>query len=227
LRILVVEDEKKIAAAVSHWLMAEGHVVEISENGSDAFQRVLNDTFDLVVLDVMLPGRDGLEVLAGLRHRGLCTPVLMLTAKDALEDRVEGLDRGADDYLVKPFAASELVARVRALLRRSHLPSSVLFTCADLCLDRMTREVTRAGQRVDLAPREYELLECLMRYQGHPVSRETIGREVWKELRRATPLDNVIDVHVMRLRKKVDADYATRLIHTVRGVGFLLQDGEP
>ncbi len=227
MRILVVEDERKISAAVARWLTAEGHDVDVSETGSDGLRRAGTEAFDLVVLDIMLPGRDGLSVLAALRARGSRTPVLVLTAKDALEDRVEGLDRGADDYLVKPFAFPELVARVRALLRRSRAAPLVQLACADLRLDRITREVTRGGTRVDLAPREYDLLECLMRYQGCPVSRDTISREVWKEPRRVTPLDNVIDVHVMRLRKKVDADRSPRLIHTIRGLGFLLQECEP
>jgi two-component system copper resistance phosphate regulon response regulator CusR len=181
----------------------------------------------LVVLDLMLPGRSGLEILRALRQRQLQTPVLILTARDGIEDRVAGLDLGADDYLVKPFALPELLARVRALMRRGR-PSDVLrLKAADLELDLVARRASRAERRLDLTVREFELLEFLLRHQGHLVSREMLAREVWREPRRATPLDNVIDVQMARLRKKVDVDGGPRLIHTVRGVGFVLQESEP
>jgi DNA-binding response OmpR family regulator len=174
----------------------------------------------------MLPGRDGLEVLSTLRRKGLLTPVLVLTARDAVEDRVEGLDRGADDYVVKPFAFPELLARVRALVRRSRGDQLLRLTVADLSIDVSTREVTRAGERIDLTTREYELLEYLVRHKGTLVSREMLARDVWEETERGTPLDNVIDVHMTRLRHKIDHGHGVRLLHTVRGVGFLVREGE-
>jgi len=175
---------------------------------------------------LMLPGRNGLEILRTLRQRHIETPVLILTARDGIDDRVLGLDLGADDYLVKPFALAELLARIRALLRRGR-PSEVLrLKAADLELDLVTRRAARGDRVLDLTPREFEVLEYLLRHQGHLVSREMLAHEVWREPRRATPIDNVIDVQMTRLRKKVDADGA-RLIHTVRGVGFVLREGEP
>jgi DNA-binding response OmpR family regulator len=175
----------------------------------------------------MLPGRSGLEILQALRQRRIETPVLILTARDGVDDRVLGLDLGADDYLVKPFALPELLARIRALLRRGR-PSDVFrLKVGDLELDLVARRVVRAETLIDLTVREFELLEYLLRHQGHLVSREMLARDVWKEPRRATPLDNVIDVQMARLRRKVDPDGAARLIHTVRGVGFVMREGEP
>jgi DNA-binding response OmpR family regulator len=226
-RVLVVEDERKLADVLAAALRAEHYDVAVAANGEDGFFRANAEAFDLVVLDLMLPGRSGLEVLRALRQRQLQTPVLILTARDGVEDRVTGLDFGADDYLVKPFALSELLARIRALLRRGR-PSDVLrLKAADLELDVVARRAVRADRRLDLTVREFELLEYLLRHQGHLVSREMLAREVWREPRRATPLDNVIDVQMARLRKKVDTDGAPRLIHTVRGVGFVLREGEP
>jgi DNA-binding response OmpR family regulator len=175
----------------------------------------------------MLPGRSGLEILQALRHRRIPTPVLILTARDGVEDRVLGLDLGADDYLVKPFALPELLARVRALVRRGRPAQVPRLAAADLELDLVTRQAVRGGRLLDLTVREFELLEYLLRHQGHLVSREMLAREVWREPRRATPLDNVIDVQMTRLRRKVDAEGTARLIHTVRGVGFVLREGEP
>jgi DNA-binding response OmpR family regulator len=154
-------------------------------------------------------------------------PVLVLTARDTIQDRVAGLDSGADDYLVKPFAFAELLARIRALVRRGRAAEAPKLGAADLDMDLITRRVTRAGRPVELTVREFELLEYLLRHQGQVVSRDTLARDVWKETARSTPLDNVIDVHIARLRRKVDADYPARLIHTVRGVGFMLREGEP
>jgi two-component system, OmpR family, copper resistance phosphate regulon response regulator CusR len=175
----------------------------------------------------MLPGRAGLEILAACRRRGLLTPVLILTARDAIEDRVLGLDGGADDYMVKPFAFAELLARVRALLRRGRPDQILRLKALDLEMDLVTRTVTRARQGLDLTSREFELLEYLLRHQNQIVSREMLARDVWKETSRATPIDNVVDVHITRLRKKVDREFSTKLIHTVRGVGFTLRPGEP
>jgi DNA-binding response OmpR family regulator len=179
----------------------------------------------LVILDVMLPGRSGIEILSAMRKHGLKTPVLMLTARDAIEDRVRGLDTGADDYLVKPFAFPELLARIRALSRRGSPESSAgRLRIADLELDVIGRSVARAGQTLDLTAREFELLEYLVRHQGHVVSREMLTRDVWKEPGRHTPLDNVIDVHVARLRRKVDDQFPQKLVQTVRGVGFVVRE---
>ncbi|HJZ70500.1 MAG TPA: response regulator transcription factor [Vicinamibacterales bacterium] len=227
MRILVVEDERKIAGILASALEGEHYEVAVAPTGEDGFYRANAEAFDLVILDLMLPGRSGLEILQTLRQRRVETPVLILTARDGVDDRVLGLDLGADDYLVKPFALPELLARVRALLRRGR-PSEVFrLKAADLELDLVARRANRSDRLLDLTAREFELLEYLLRHQGHLVSREMLAREVWREPRRATPLDNVIDVQIARLRKKVDTEGAARLIHTVRGVGFILREGEP
>jgi two-component system copper resistance phosphate regulon response regulator CusR len=226
-RVLVVEDERKLAQVLSSALQAEHYDVVVAATGEDGFYRANAEQFDLVVLDLMLPGRSGLEILQTLRQRHVETPVLILTARDGVEDRVLGLDLGADDYLVKPFALPELLARIRALLRRGR-PSEVFrLKAADLEVDLVARRVVRGDRSIDLTGREFDLLEYLLRHQGHLVSREMLARDVWKEPRRATPLDNVIDVQMTRLRRKVDLEGAPRLIHTVRGVGFVLREGEP
>ena len=227
MRILVVEDEQKVADALREGLEDERYDVVVERTGEGAFFRVNTETFDVVLLDLTLPGRDGLEILRALRQRRMETPVLVLTARDSLEDRVTGLDAGADDYLVKPFAFAELLARIRALVRRGRVADAPRLAVGDLEMDLVTRKVLRGGRTVDLTVREFELLEFLMRYQGQVVSRETLARDVWKETARTTPLDNVIDVHIARLRRKVDLEPAVKLIHTVRGVGFMLREGEP
>ncbi|HUA21281.1 MAG TPA: response regulator transcription factor [Bryobacteraceae bacterium] len=224
MRILVVEDEPKLGRAVEEGLKAAQHQVTLVQTGEEGFYLVQTESFDLVILDVMLPGRNGLEILQTMRRHGVRTPVLILTARDAVEDRVLGLDTGADDYLVKPFAFPELLARVRALSRRALPESSAKLQIADLELDVEGRSVTRSGQALDLTAREFELLEYLMRRRGHVVSREMLTREVWKESGRHTPLDNVIDVLVARLRRKVDDHFAQKLVHTVRGVGFVVRE---
>ena len=227
MRVLIVEDERKLAQILVAALAAEHYDVVVARTGEDGFFRANAEAFDLVVLDVMLPGRSGLEILRTLRQRHIDTPVLMVTARDGVDDRVLGLDLGADDYLVKPFAIPELLARIRALLRRGR-PSDVFrLKAADLELDLVTRRAVRGERLLELTTREFELLEYLLRHQGHLVSREMLAREVWKEPRRATPLDNVIDVQMTRLRRKVDVEGDARLLHTVRGVGFVLREGEP
>jgi len=225
-RVLVVEDEPKVARALREGLAGEGYDVVVALTGEDGFFRASSEPFDLLILDRMLPGREGLEVLRTLRQKGHLTPVLVLTARDAVEDRVAGLDAGADDYMVKPFAFTELLARVRALVRRGRGDQLLRLAVADLALDVPSRRVTRSDIEIDLTPREYELLEYLVRHRGTIVSREMLARDVWKEPERGTPLDNVIDVHVTRLRKKVDQGFAGKLIHTVRGVGFLVRENE-
>jgi len=227
MRILVVEDESKVADALREGLEDERYDVVVERTGEAAFFRVNTETFDVVLLDLTLPGRDGLEILRALRQRRMETPVLVLTARYSLEDRVTGLDAGADDYLVKPFAFAELLARIRALVRRGRVADAPKLGVGDLEMDLVTRKVLRTGKPVDLTVREFELLEFLMRYQGQVVSRETLARDVWKETARTTPLDNVIDVHIARLRRKVDLEHNVKLIHTVRGVGFMLREGEP
>jgi DNA-binding response OmpR family regulator len=225
-RILVVEDERKLAQALSSALQAERYEVEIAPTGEDGFFRANAEMFDLVLLDLMLPGRNGLEILQTLRKRQVQTPVLILTARDGVDDRVLGPDLGADDYLVKPFALPELLARVRALMRRGR-PADPRLKAADLELDPVARRVTRSGRLLDLTTREFELVEYFLRHEGHVVSREMLAHDVWKEPRRATPIDNVIDVQMARLRRKIDLEGHQRLIHTVRGVGFVLREGEP
>ena len=227
MRILVVEDEQKVANALREGLEDERYDVVVERTGESAFFRLTTESFDLVLLDLGLPGRDGLQVLTTLRGKGIKTPVLVVTARDTLQDRVAGLDSGADDYLVKPFAFAELLARIRALLRRGRATESPRLTVGDLSMDLITRKVMRGSGGVDLTVREFELLEYLMRFEGQVVSRESLARDVWKETSRTTPLDNVIDVHIARLRRKVDLDRPVRLIHTVRGVGFMLREGEP
>ena len=226
-RVLIVEDERKLAQVLSSALQADHYEVVVAATGEDGFYRANAERFDLVLLDLMLPGRGGLEILQTLRQRHVDTPVLILTARDGVDDRVLGLDLGADDYLVKPFALPELLARIRALLRRGR-PSDVFrLKVADLEMDLVARRVVRGDRAVDLTGREFDLLEYLLRHQGHLVSREMLARDVWKEPRRATPLDNVIDVQMTRLRRKVDSEGFARLIHTVRGVGFVVREGEP
>jgi two-component system, OmpR family, copper resistance phosphate regulon response regulator CusR len=226
-RILVVEDELKVANALREGLQGERYDVVVERTGESAFFRVTTEPFDAILLDLTLPGRDGLEILKAMRDRGIKTPVLALTARDSLQDRVLGLDTGADDYMVKPFAFAEVVARIRALVRRGRAAEIPRLSVADLELDLITRKVSRRGVLVDLTAREFELLEYLLRHQGQVVSRESLARDVWKETSRTTPLDNVIDVHIARLRRKIDTEQVEKLIHTVRGVGFMLHEGEP
>jgi two-component system, OmpR family, copper resistance phosphate regulon response regulator CusR len=226
-RVLIVEDERKLAQVLVNALESEHYDVVTAATGDDGLTRATIEAFDVIVLDLMLPGRGGLDILKTLRQRHIHTPVLILTARDGVDDRVLGLDCGADDYLVKPFALSELLARLRALLRRGRAPDVLFLNAADLELDLATRRVVRAERLLDLTTREFELLEYLLRHEGRLVSREMLARDVWKEPRRATPLDNVIDVQMTRLRRKVDGEDRARLIHTVRGVGFVLREGEP
>jgi two-component system copper resistance phosphate regulon response regulator CusR len=223
MRLLVVEDEPKVAAALRDVLAAEAYDVQLALTGDEGFLRASDEHFDAIVLDIMLPHRDGLDVLRSLRGRGDLTPVLILTARDTVDDRVLGLDSGADDYLIKPFAFTELVARIRALLRRGRAVELPHLHIADLDIDLRTRRVLRGSVPLDLTTREFELLEYLVRHQGQPVSRDMLARDVWREAHRAA-LDNVIDVHIARLRKKVDAEFGARLIHTVRGVGFMCRE---
>jgi len=225
-RILIIEDDSKVAHAVRDGLSAEGYDAAVAGTGDDGLALAREAPFDLVVLDLMLPGRTGLDVLSELRRGGDATPVLVLTARDTVADRVSGLDAGADDYLVKPFAFAELLARVRALLRRGRPEAPARLRIADLEIDHAARRATRSGRILPLTAREFTLLEYLVQHQGEVVSRDQIAREVWREPARGTPLDNVIDVHIMRLRRKVDSGPGARVIHTVRGVGFVVRGEE-
>ena len=224
MRILVIEDETKLANAIKEGLEADDYAVVLAHTGEEGFYLMCQKDIDLAILDVMLPGRNGFEILNSLRELGIQTPVLLLTARDAVEDRVHGLDAGADDYLVKPFAFPELLARVRALLRRGSPAPPSKARVADLEIDTTRRSITRAGNRIELTAKEYDILEYLFIHRGRIVSREMLARDVWKEAGRQTPLDNVIDVHVTHLRKKIDDSYSQKLLHTVRGLGFVLRE---
>ncbi len=223
MQILLIEDEQKLAGALREGLSAEGYNVRVARSGEEGFYQIHADPVDLIILDVMLPGRSGLEILKTMRESGIRTPVLMLTARDTTEDRVRGLDTGADDYLVKPFAYNELVARIRALLRRGVPDLGARLAVSDLEMDVIRHVVTRSGKALDLTAREFEILKYLLQNQGKVVSREMLSRDVWKEISRHTPLDNVIDVHIARLRRKIDQQFKIKLLQTVRGVGFTLR----
>jgi two-component system copper resistance phosphate regulon response regulator CusR len=223
MRILVVEDERKVAKFIRQGLEEEGHAVEVAGDGTTALDLLVGGPpYDLVVLDLMLPGTDGLTVLRTLRERSIETPVLVLTARDALPDRVRGLDLGADDYLTKPFAFEEFLARVRALLRRATARRDPLLRVADLTLDPATRAVTRGRRRIGLTTREHALLEYFMRNAGRVLTRPMIAEHVWGL--DFDPESNIIDVYVGYLRRKIDADGEPRLLQTVRGAGYTLKD---
>jgi DNA-binding response OmpR family regulator len=224
MQILIVEDESKLAYALQQGLAEEGYAAAVALSGEDALHWLERNTPDLMLLDVMLSKRNGLSVLREFRRDGFETPVLLLTALDSVEDRVLGLDAGADDYLVKPFAFPELLARVRALLRRTNVTPQSALDLADLHMNLTGRSVTRRGFPLELTSREFDLLEYLMVNRGRVVSREMLTRDVWKETLRYTSLDNVIDVQIARLRRKIDDPYETKLLHTVRGIGFVLRE---
>ena len=222
MRILIIEDEKKVANALREGLEAEHYEVTTATTGEEGFYLASQGSFDVLLLDLMLPRRDGIDVLATLRKCGVQTPVLVLTARDAVEDRVIGLDQGADDYLTKPFAFSELLARIRALLRRGRMDQVLKLQHEDLEMDLVTHKVSRGPQTLELTAKEFELLEYLLRHSGTVVSREMLARDVWRATARATPLDNVIDVTIARLRRKIDDRHDKKLLNTARGVGYIL-----
>jgi heavy metal response regulator len=224
MHILVIEDEAKVASFIRRGLEAEHYSVDITLDGDAGLIQVFDQDYDLIILDVMLPKRDGLSVLQEMRRHKLRVPVLMLTARDTVADKVEGLDRGADDYLTKPFAFEELLARIRALLRRGSQTQAAVLTLADLRLDPVSREITRAGKRIELTAKEFALLEFFLHQPGRVLSRAVIAQHVW-----GVDFDtftNVIDVYVNYVRKKIDADFSPKLIHTVRGVGYVLKEAE-
>jgi two-component system copper resistance phosphate regulon response regulator CusR len=221
-RLLVVEDQKKLLDSLKRGLDAEGYDVVTASTGDEALASAASAAVDAIVLDLLLPGRDGMDVLRELRRKGFRQPILILTARDAVEDRVQGLDEGANDYLVKPFAFAELLARLRAVLRRGPPGPEVLLRAADLEMDLLTRRVTRSGTELELTGREFELLEYLVRHKNEIVTRDMIARDVWKET--TGVMTRVIDVYMSALRKKIE--HATRrpLIHTERGIGYALRD---
>jgi len=222
MRILVVEDNKKTAAFISKALKAEGFAVDMLHDGDEALSAIATTPFDVVVLDIMLPGRDGLSVVRQLRARNNKTPVLLLSARGETNERVEGLNAGADDYLAKPFALEELIARVRALLRRGSETKSTTLRVADLTLDVATRTARRGGKTIELTSREYCLLELLMRSAGRICGRMVILEKVWDY--NFDPGSNIIDVYIARLREKIDADSKVKLLHSVRGVGYVMKE---
>ena len=224
MRILLVEDERRIADFIRKGLSECGYAVDVASDGEEALDWPEVAEFDIIILDVMLPVRDGIEVCRELRRRRVQTPILMLTARDAVEDRVRGLDSGADDYLVKPFAFAELLARLRALARREPSVSGTRLQAGDLTLDTATREVSRQDQSIALTSKEYALLEYLMRHPNQVLTRTMIAEHVWNyDFDNAT---NVIDVHIRNLRRKIDDPFPRKLIHTVRGAGYRLSDRE-
>jgi DNA-binding response OmpR family regulator len=224
MRLLLVEDDKKAARVLSRGFAEEGFVVDVAHSGEMGDELARSTGYDVIVLDWLLPGKDGLAVCRDLRGQGVRTPILMLTARDSLPDRVSGLDSGADDYLTKPFAFEELLARLRALLRRSELTRPTVLRIADLTLDPVTHRVTRGASEVALTPKEYAILETLMRHAGQVVSRTRIGESVWED--DPDDLTNLVDVHVSHLRRKIDGPGLPPLIHTIRARGFRLDGAE-
>ncbi len=222
MRVLVVEDEKKTASFIRKALQSEGFAVDVLHTGDAVLMAVETTPFDVIVLDIMLPGRDGLSIVRQLRERKVATPVILLTARGDVSERVEGLNAGADDYLSKPFALAELIARVRAVSRRVTSSRAVVLRVGDLTLDTITRQVRRGEKTIDLATREYRLLEYLMRSAGRICGRMSIVEKVWDY--DFDPGTNLVDVYIMRLREKIDVDFEPKLLHTVRGIGYVLKD---
>ena len=225
MKVLVVEDELKMASLLLRGFRNNGHAADVTRTGEDAVWMAVATHYDAIVLDVMLPGIDGFETLAALRRQGRWTPVLMLTARDAVEDRIAGLDVGADDYLTKPFSFDEFLARVRALLRRGAAATAPILAVTDLTLDPATREVRRGGRRITLTAREYALLEYFLRNPGRVLTRPMLAEHVWGL--DFDPESNIVDVYVGYLRRKIDGPGELKLLHTVRGAGYVLRTEEP
>ena len=223
MRILVVEDEPDLKEITAKRLKAEGYGVDTCDNGKDAQYYIEHTPYDLILLDVMLPGADGITVLKNIRKKGMKTPVLLLTARDSIEDRITGLDNGADDYLTKPFAFDELLARIRVILRRRSNEASNRLVLGDLIMDLATHQVTRAGTEISLSAKEYAILEYMMHNKGMVLSRSRIEEHVWNYDFEGG--SNVVDVYMRYLRKKIDAPFEKKLIHTVRGSGYVIKEG--
>jgi DNA-binding response OmpR family regulator len=223
MKILLVEDEKKVANLIKKGFEEEGLMVDIAEDGEVALQKIGVNNYDLIILDIMLPGKDGIEVLKEIRSKGILKPIMMLTAKDSTTDKVMGLDAGADDYITKPFVFEELLARVRALLRRGQaIEKAQPIQIHDLVIDPVTRKVTRAGKEIELTSKEYGLLEYMARNKNRILTRTMIAENVWDY--QFDSLTNIIDVYINYLRKKIDKDHPKKLIHTVRGVGYMIKE---
>jgi heavy metal response regulator len=220
-RILIVEDEKKVAGFIKKGLEEETYAVDVAYDGEEGFHLAAMNEYDMIILDLMLPKMDGLEVLTQLRDKKVSTPILLLTAKDAVEDKVAGLNKGADDYLTKPFAFSELLARIRSLLRRGQVETQTELKVGDLCLDMVSHKVSREGEEIELTGKEYSLLEYFMRNEGKVLTRTMIAEHVWDY--NFDTFTNVIDVYVNHLRKKIDKKYPAKLLHTLRGVGYVMR----
>ena len=221
MRILIVEDEKKVAGFIKKGLEEETYAVDVAYDGEEGFHLAAMNQYDMIILDWMLPKMDGLEVLGRLRDKKVSTPILLLTAKDEVDDKVAGLNRGADDYLTKPFAFSELLARIRSLLRRGQAETQTELKVGDLILDMVSHKVSRDGEEIELTGKEYSLLEYFMRNEGKVLTRTMIAEHVWDY--NFDTFTNVIDVYVNHLRKKIDKKYPAKLLHTLRGVGYVMR----
>ena len=226
MRVLIIEDEPELRAQIAETLRQQNYTVDTAGDGVTGLERACTEPYDLLILDIMLPVQDGFAVLREMRAEQVATPVLMLTARVEVEDRVRGLDLGADDYLLKPFSMAELLARIRALLRRSHTQASPLLTVGDIHLDTGTREVTRGGRPVSLTPKEFALLEFLLYNRNRAISRFNLAEHVWGDAFDPFTMSNTIDVHIRNLRRKVD-DQAGEVIVTVRGIGYMVRDVQP
>ncbi len=225
MRVLLVEDDVRVSSFIRRGLVEEGFAVDVSRDGRDAFHQSLHEPYDVIVLDILIPFMDGFEVLGQIRKQGCRVPILILSAKDGIEDRVRGLNGGADDYLVKPFSFAELTARIRALLRRHSDFEQSVVRVGDLEMDLATRKVTRDARRINLTPKEFSLLEYLVRNRGNVVTRTMIVEQVWDQ--HFDSFSNVIDVYIRYLRAKIDDGFRAKLIHTIRGVGYVLSEEAP
>jgi heavy metal response regulator len=224
MKILIVEDEKKVASFLKKGLEQEYYTVDIAHDGKSGLDLALTEDYDLIVLDIMLPMLDGITILREIRNAKMDTPVLMLTAKDSTENKVEGLDSGADDYLAKPFALEELLARVRALIRRKEKVKNLILSAEDLTLDTQTHKVSRGSIEITLTPKEYSILEYLLRNKNHVVSRMKLTEHVYEY--QFDPDTNVIDVYLNKLRNKIDKDYEPKILHTIRGIGYMIKESK-
>ncbi|MBI4389177.1 MAG: response regulator transcription factor [Nitrospinae bacterium] len=222
MRILIVEDDKKVAGFIKKGLEEETYAVDVAHDGEEGQYMGEQNQYDLIILDIMLPKVNGMDVLTGLRKSKIDAPILLLTAKDSVEDKVKGLNKGADDYLTKPFAFSELLARIRVLLRRGKAETKTVLQCGDLTLDLVSHKVRRGGEDIDLTGKEYSLLEYFMRNQEKVLTRTMIAEHVWDY--NFDTFTNVIDVYINHLRKKIDKNYSRKLVHTLRGVGYVMKD---